>query len=569
MINNNSFFLVINRLVKSIFYRLILLVYGVILAFLFPTMSIYTYAAFFCLYIIYIIFYIIRQNHTNEIVRSTVDLVFVAFCLYGKPTDNICVIAMLFLPVANAINHTGKGKYSYAYIIGLIAIYLGMLLYGDYENLSLQILYIMIAFSAFFAIQWFTTKNWISNSGEALLKDAVEDFYIHGIRHEEVYKRIGQMFKADNFNFLDMYCFISHNDFNSLFVVNGSRFVFNYSIKIDEAKVLELQEHSYSRNISLTIDGNLYKKNIVIAEPASSFKDNFDNTSYLFVLCFDDNVYAYYNSYLIVQNISRELRRFSQYLYSERIMRLRKKENFEQIKDKGRFVDSAINTMHFIKNRLSSLQALTDVVNDINPMDIDEKYIEVAKDAARRSSIDIDSILKKAKYLLNKEHNPFHYQPIEKCKSRKMFATLRQVWENTLPNSSIFVSDIEQLNDESYYIQTNMEGVEILFSDIIGNMSKYQKKYSYCKCSCDKEYLTIVFENDFTDNATVYTLVNAYNQNNKEEIIKRKTFGVSNIKSFVSDMGIGLFSSIENESDTELFTIILKFKLIKDESSNN
>ena len=93
--------------------------------------------------------------------------------------------------------------------------------------------------------------------------------------------------------------------------------------------------------------------------------------------------------------------------------------------------------------------------------------------------------------------------------------------------------------------------------------------HSSCNCSCDKEYLIIVFKNDFTDNTAVYTLVNAYNQNNKEEIIKRKTFGVSNIKSFVSDMGIGLFSSIENESDTELFTITLKFKLIKDESSNN
>jgi len=60
-----------------------------------------------------------------------------------------------------------------------------------------------------------------------------------------------------------------------------------------------------------------------------------------------------------------------------------------------------------------------------------------------------------------------------------------------------------------------------------------------------------------------------YNQKDKEEIIKRKTFGVSNVKSFVSDMDIILFSSIENELDTELFTITLKFKLIKDESPSN
>lgn len=329
---------------------------------------------------------------------------------------------------------------------------------------------------------------------------------------------------------------------------------------------LELRKNSICKNISLIIDGDSYKNNIAIVEPALSFKDNIDNTSYLFVICFENNVSS---ALFLMENISNELRRFSQYLYSERIMRLRKKEKFEKIKDKGRFVDSAINTMHFIKNRLSSLQTLTDVINDMDSTNINDGYIEVAKEAAKRSSIDIDSILQKAKYLLNKENNPFHYQPTEFCKTRRMFATLRQVWENILSNSNITVSNIEQINDESYHIETNMEGVEILFSDIIGNMFKYQKNNSSCNCTCDNDFLTIVFRNDFADKESVLSLVKTYNQKDKEEIIKRKTFGVSNVKSFVSDMDIILFSSIENELDTELFTITLKFKLIKDESPSN
>lgn len=494
------------------------------------------------------------------------DLIFIAICLYGKPVDNICVIAMIFLPVANSINHTGKGKHSYVYLLGLFAIYLGMLLLGDYDNLIIQVIYALIAFSAFCTIQWLTKKHWIHNNNEALLRDAVEDFYIHGIKHDEVYKRIGQLFIEEKINFLDMFCFISHDDFNSLFVVNGSRFVYNYSIKINMIQSLELRKNSICKNISLIIDGDSYKNNIAIVEPALSFKDNIDNTSYLFVICFENNVSS---ALFLMENISNELRRFSQYLYSERIMRLRKKENFEKIKDKGRFVDSAINTMHFIKNRLSSLQTLTDVINDMDSTNINDGYIEVAKEAAKRSSIDIDSILQKAKYLLNKENNPFHYQPTEFCKTRRMFATLRQVWENILSNSNITVSNIEQINDESYHIETNMEGVEILFSDIIGNMFKYQKNNSSCNCTCDNDFLTIVFRNDFADKESVLSLVKTYNQKDKEEIIKRKTFGVSNVKSFVSDMDIILFSSIENELDTELFTITLKFKLIKDESPSN
>ena len=494
------------------------------------------------------------------------DLVFIAICLYGKPVGNICVIAMLFLPIANAINHTGRGKHSYIYFLGLIVIYLSMLLIEDYEHIISQAIYTLIAFLAFWAIQWLTKRHWIQNNSEALLKDTVEDFYIHGIKHDEVYKKIGQVFINEKFRFLDMYCFITHDDFNSMFVVNGSRFVYNYIIRINKNQRSEIQKKMRCKDISLVVDGNLYNNNIAIVEPASSFKDNTDNTSYLFVLCFKDNAS---DASILLENISRELKRFSQYLYSERIIRQRKKENFEKIKDKGRFVDSAINTMHFIKNRLSSLQTLTDVINDMDPRNIDEGYIEVAKEAARRSSIDINSILQKAKYLLNKENNPFHYQPTEICKTRKIFAILRQVWENTLTNSIITVSNIKQIDDESYHIETNLEGVEILFSDIIGNMYKYQKNNSYCYCTCDNEFLIIVFKNDFADKDSVLSLVKTYNQKDKEEIIKRKTFGISNVKSFVSDMNIILESSIESESDPELFTITLKFKLTKNESSNN
>ena len=559
MTNINKFCLNINRFMRSIIYRLILLVYGIILALLFPTLSIYVYITLFCLYFIYIILYL-AKSHLNAITRTIVDLVFIAICIWGKPVDNICTIAMLFLPVANTINHTGRGKHSYVYILGLIVIYLGMLLLGNYDDFIIQVIYSLVAFSAFGAIQWLTQRHWIQNNNEALLKDAIEDFYIHGIKHSEIYERIGQIFIAEKFQFLDMFCFISHDNFNSLFIVNGSRFVYNYSIRLDEIQSQEIQNKSICKDISLIIDGNSYSNNIAIVEPASSFKDNIDNTSYLFVLCFENNASS---AFILLKTISRELRRFSQYLYTERIMRLRKKENFEKIKDKGRFVDSAINTMHFIKNRLNSLQTLTDVVNDMDSTNINEGYIEVAKEAAQRSNIDIESILQKAKYLLNKENNPFHYQPMETCKTRKMFATLRQVWENILSNSNITVSNIEQINDESYHIETNMEGVEILFSDIIGNMFKYQKNNSYCNCACDNEFLTIVFKNDFVDKETVLSLVKTYNQKDKEEIIKRKTFGISNVKSFVSDMNIILVSSIENELDTELFTITLKFKLIR------
>ena len=138
-----------------------------------------------------------------------------------------------------------------------------MLLLGDYDNLIIQVIYALIAFSAFCTIQWLTKKHWIHNNNEALLRDAVEDFYIHGIKHDEVYKRIGQLFIEEKINFLDMFCFISHDDFNSLFVVNGSRFVYNYSIKINMIQSLELRKNSICKNISLIMLKKCSRKRMV------------------------------------------------------------------------------------------------------------------------------------------------------------------------------------------------------------------------------------------------------------------------------------------------------------------
>ena len=73
------------------------------------------------------------------------------------------------------------------------------------------------------------------------------------------------------------------------------------------------------------------------------------------------------------------------------------------------------------------------------------------------------------------------------------------VWENIFSNSNINVSNVEEINNELAYIKTSMEGVEILFSDIIGNMFKYQKGQSTCCCTCDSEFLIIVFKNDFSN----------------------------------------------------------------------
>lgn len=146
---------------------------------------------------------------------------------------------------------------------------------------------------------------------------------------------------------------------------------------------------------------------------------------------------------------------------------------------------------------------------------------------------------------------------------------MRTVWENSFNHQNLVVDNVEFLEDESLALQTNVEGLDILFSDIIGNMFKYQNCYSACKVSCSAETLKICFFNDFLDRAIVKDLIKSYNENSKEEITKRKTYGVSNIKSFVSDTNLGLIASLKSLEGNALFCLELTFKLSQHENSDN
>ena len=318
-------------------------------------------------------------------------------------------------------------------------------------------------------------------------------------------------------------------------------------------------------NADITIEGRKAYSNLLIPANKSTFRNNEDDSEYLFVVTFLDDSKPF--GWMSVA-LDLPLKKFAKLLYTERMMKKRRKEYNEQIKEKGRFVDNAINTMHFIKNRLTSVQTLTDVVNDSDFTAENQDIVSLAKNTARRSQIDIDSIRSKAKYLLDKDNNPFHYQKTEMVKPRKVFAILRTVWENSFNHQNLLVDNVRILNNDNEAVQTNMEGLEILFSDIIGNMYKYQDKYCECMVSCSTETMKIIFFNDFLDKEVVNELVKSYNENGKEEITKRKTYGVSNIKSFVSDTNLGLIASIKSTEDKTLFCLELTFKLYQNENSD-
>lgn len=560
----NRFILQANRHMRSIYFRLILVGYGMILSMIYDDIFPgYVYMLFFLLYLVIQAKLFGTTTRALALLRSALDFSMIAFSLYGKPLDNITTISMFFIPIANAINHTGKNKGSKMYILILCIVYLVLAFANGGTIFTINILYVVLPFFAFFLIHLNTVKNWVSASQNSELQDAIDDYYNHGTKHEEVYKRIIDICSKYNLSCNAIYCFITHDSYKSLYIVNASQFVYTYNVELKAKQIEHLSKDQIDLNADITIEGRKIDSNLLIPVNKKSFRNNEDDSEYLFVVTsLNDSE----NFEWISLALESPLKKFAKLLYTERMMKKRRREYNEQIKEKGRFVDSAINTMHFIKNRLTSVQALTDVINDADFTDDYQTIISFAKETAKRSQIDIDSIRSKAKYLLDKDNNPFHYQKIEMVKPRKVFAILRTVWETTFNHQNLLVDNVDFLEDESQAVQTNMEGLDILFSDIIGNMFKYRVNYSACKVSCSTETLKVCFSNDFLDKTIVNELIKSYNDNSKEEITKRKTYGVSNVKSFVSDTNLGLVAFTKIDDDKTLFCLELTFKLFRNEN---
>ena len=156
----------------------------------------------------------------------------------------------------------------------------------------------------------------------------------------------------------------------------------------------------------------------------------------------------------------------------------------------------------------------------------------------------------------------------EACETQNIFDILSSIWSNQLPHADKIVVNIGQ-GDASLY-ESNIEGLEILFSDIIGNMNKYAKNYQGCVFKQDDcSILTVTFENDFGNRKEIESLINDVNNPNKDAVIYRTSYGVANIRAISDNLGVGLLASLVEKDNLELYRLELNFKPKKNEENIN
>ena len=167
--------------------------------------------------------------------------------------------------------------------------------------------------------------------------------------------------------------------------------------------------------------------------------------------------------------------------------------------------------------------------------------------------------MEKTNQILEKSENPFVVSKLENLSLIKVIEITRRVWFNFFDNESILF-DLTYSSNLNRNFLLNQDGLEILLTDIVENIHKYNDHVYKLTFLIDEEQLLIVFENDVSNydhqKLELTKLVEDFMQIDNSKINKRKTHGVSMIKSFLNQMNIVHNLSIENK----IFTLKLILK---------
>lgn len=229
---------------------------------------------------------------------------------------------------------------------------------------------------------------------------------------------------------------------------------------------------------------------------------------------------------------------------------------FTEVKDNIDYVNKAVNIMHFLRNRLTSITNL--IVYDNLSEEKKTLPNAIYKKQCRQAKKDIEDIKTTAESLLDESHNPFKSSgSAAKVSLEKLFGILNEY--------SIYYLDlvVEIDNDEypigKYMINGDLLPYKMIIVDWLTNMSKYKLGYCNVSFSVSEESVVIIFRNDTFQKSNLHVVLNAINNNNIDTVLKKNTHGIASIKEYTRGLGITLSATIEpkNEIRNEIISLTM------------
>lgn len=543
------------RHVFSIIYRIILVCFSLIIFLNYNT--IFNFYQYILLISIYLLLYGLcyKKNGLISIIRLLIDYSFIFILTYGISKNDFLIASLVFLPFLNSNNHSGNKKSILLYLIPLLYFYC-----FDKEFFTLKVI---IVFICFYVINLFgRVRNAYFNFTENL-NSCIDDFFLDENslkRPHRIYKKAIEILntsKLITFKTEKILCFKIYKD--NITLINGSEFIWNYNIDEQIAKIElinKVRNNKTINNIEFEIDGISYIKNIC-------FKCRIDKSTYLFAIISkkdskaDISFTPFFNE-IVTPFFTRLSKVFETFINQKNIELL----NINQMENKIAYVNNAINSMHFMRNKLGPIRNYLDMVNDYNSIIFEKeeknKKLELKKiieSERNKLSVSLDNILERANIILEKANNPFNVNKVDKHSVLKLYVELKRIWE-------LFFDDIRplvelEINKELEYknLEFNTLGLELVLCNWISNIKKYNSGIYSVKLYQDEKYVIITFTNSVINKIETLEIVKLFNSDDRIEISKRNSHGLIEIKDFLNQMNVQSDMTLEND----LITLNLKF----------
>ncbi|WP_288954514.1 hypothetical protein [uncultured Polaribacter sp.] len=526
----------------SVLYRIILILYSIVILVLkdFTIPFWYTALYFILFFTIYILLY--NKDKFFSFLRLLNDYAFIGLTVYSVQIVDIYTLGLLFLPILNAQNHTGKKKSFSLYIFPIIII---LLVRNKIDY------YLFIPFLAFFIINSFELIKNKYQSFYNELNSSLDDFLIEESSMDKlhnIYNVIIPIFNKHKFfskEIKDIICFQKNED--SMNVVNGSAFVFDYLFH-DKKELFDKNKKLIYNAKGIILNSNEIKENVIL-------KIDKNSIDYMFLIIPDENSSGLQLSHLpfFYKLLYPFFFRLSHVFNFKRVQNIDNRKNFHNIAKKVTYVNNAINSMHFTRNKLSPLKTYLSMIDDYEKEKSEDRRTMIEpflKEERKKLKTSLDLILGRADIILEKSNNPFNVLDSDDYSFMSVLVKVRDSASYYLKSEKFeFIFDEIDFSF-SRKIKVNETGIELILSNWFSNVNKYKsiEKYGVIVNEDEKHYM-LKFFNKFTnkDYSKNPDFVEDFNSNDRMAILKRKTHGLIEIKDFLEQMGIDGNMSVDKD----------------------
>lgn len=482
----------------------------------------------------------------ESIIGQLLDLAIVAAVLYIKKSLDFYTTAF-FILLLLCKDYSSHLLYRLVFYIGLPA-----LLYFCIPDFSLKI---VLPFLFFWAFAYVNYQAFQVGKERRKLEGMIDEIFLSSNgKVYELYKSVMESIRQMNMLSIELdniYCF--RWDHNHFYLVNGTKFVWIYSIRESEINLAKIFKSKVCKNFDIEIEGNSFDNICFVIHPEKA------DCTYLFLLECDES--PFWQNYYARILLDSFFYRMAVKLESDRIFKKEQREELVEMSKKMNYVNTSMNTMHFIRNKLSPLKNYIAMYDDYQQSNDAKKakikpYLEKEYLNLKKS---FKLINERADKLLEEQKNPFVFSVTEKYGLQQLFAEMKTIWQSYgLGEDDISVTLLPKIHGKYKSVYYNREGLILVLDNWVSNMLKHgADNYSMIVEETENELIVSYSNKHKMKQYECARLIRMFNNHDRFEINKRNYHGLEVIKDILTQM------NLESELTTNDDKLILKIKFFK------